>query len=304
VKKAEDIELLVVGDEEKIKEHLTDSERITVFHTPEVITGDDEPVRAIRMKKNSSMVVGLNMLKNGDGEAFVSAGNSGALISGATLLLKRMKGVRRVSLSPLIPTAKGTMILIDGGANADCTPEMLCQFALMGNVYAKTFLGIENPKIALLNNGAEEIKGNNLARQAHAMLKEMPINFIGNIEARHVLLGNADVVVTDGFSGNILMKTIEGTAMYFSGALKEIFMSSLKNKICALALKDGIVELKNKFDYNEHGGAPVLGAEKPVIKAHGSSKERAFCNAIMQARKFAGSEALEMMKKHLTEDEL
>ncbi|OQB15776.1 MAG: Phosphate acyltransferase [Firmicutes bacterium ADurb.Bin193] len=286
------VEIILTGDEEKIKKHLTDDKNITIVQASEVITYEDS-VNVVRQKTDSSMVVGLNLLAKGEGDAFVSAGNSGALIAGATLIVKRIKGIRRVALAPIIPTNGKSTILIDCGANVDCTPELLEQFAIMGNAYSKAVLGVENPRVGLLSNGTEEHKGNEKTRAAYGLISALPLNFVGNIEARDILDGVVDVLVADGFEGNILLKAIEGTALYFSKNLKEMFMKNIITKLCGLMLKGGLSGLKKKFDYNEHGGAPVLGACGAVIKAHGSSKALALSNAIRQAKKFYEAKAIE-----------
>jgi len=292
-----DIEIIFVGDKPEIEKHLNGSSKnISIIHTTEVITCEDEPTTSIRTKKDSSMVVGMKLLAEGGGDAFVSAGSTGAIITGATLIVKRIKGIRRVALAPLIPANGKSTLLIDCGANADCTPEFLEQFAIMGNAYAKAVLNVQNPKIALLNNGDEETKGNELAKNSYQAIKALPLNFVGNIEARDVLNGNVDVIVTDGFSGNILLKSIEGTAMYFSKNLKEMLTKNIVTKLCAVLLSGGIKDFKKKFDYNEHGGAPILGADGVVIKAHGSSGSLAFYNAIRQAKKFAETKVILSIK--------
>jgi glycerol-3-phosphate acyltransferase PlsX len=287
------VTIVLVGDSGAIGRHLTDSTNITVTHTDEVISYDDDPVKAVREKSGSSMVTGLKLLAEGEGGAFVSAGNSGALVTGTTLIVKRIKGIRRIVMAPLIPADSGAVVLLDGGANTDCAPEMLAQFAVMGDVYAKAVLGIESPRVGLLNNGAEAHKGNAAAREAYRLIAELPIRFAGNVEARDVLSGAADVLVADGFAGNILLKAIEGTALYFSKNLKSMLTKNTATKLSALFLKKGIAEFKKKFDYNEHGGAPLLGAAGVVIKAHGSSKADAFYNAIRQAERFARGGAVE-----------
>lgn len=287
------VEIILVGDKSSIERHLTNNKSIDILHTTEVIKNDDDPVTSIRSKSDSSMVVGLKMLSEGKGDAFVSAGNTGALVTGTTLIVKRIRGIRRVAMAPIIPTEKGSVILIDGGANVDCPPELLEQFALMGDIYAKAVLGVDKPRVGLLNNGSEEHKGNEAAKTAYGLISALPVNFVGNIEGRDVLLGAADVLVADGFTGNIFLKAIEGTALYFSKNLKCMLMKNIITKICALFLKGGISDFKKKFDYNEHGGAPVLGAKAAVIKAHGSSKDLAFCNAIRQAKKFHETKAVD-----------
>ncbi len=280
------VEVVLVGDVTRIKKIAGNQSGVTIVHASEVISGEEEPMRAIRAKTDSSMVRGLKMLSAGEGDAFVSAGNSGALVAGATLIVRRISGVRRVALAPIIPTETGSVILVDGGANVDCSAELLQQFAVMGNAYAKTVLDVEAPRVGLLNNGTEASKGGEEVQGAYKFIHALPLDFVGNIEARDVLDGVCDVLVADGFTGNILLKSIEGTAMYFSKNLKAVLMKNLATKISALLLKGGIGNMRKKFDYNEHGGAPVLGAKGVVIKAHGSSKSLAFYNAIRQAKKF------------------
>ena len=279
------VEVVLVGDEAQIKSHLSGSgKNISIVHTTQVITCDDDPVKSIRSQKDSSVVVGMKMTADGQGDAFVSAGSTGAVISGATLIIKRIKGIRRVALAPILPSKGSPTLLIDCGANADCTVDFLTQFAVMGRAYAKAFMGVAEPKIGLLNNGAEASKGSELAKDAYKALDEMPINFIGNIEAREALNGVTDVLVTDGFTGNILLKSIEGTAKFMSVLMKEMFTKNIITKICAIILSKEIKNFKNNFSQDEYGGAPVLGASKVVIKAHGSAEEYAFYNAIRQAK--------------------
>jgi len=247
----------------------------------------DDPATVVKKKKDSSMVVGLNMLKEGGGDAFVSAGSTGALLSAATLTVRRVKGIRRAAMAPQIPTKTGReAVLIDCGATADCTPEFLLQFAFMGSYYAEKVLGIENPRVALLNIGAEDSKGGELQKAVYPLLKQAgeagAINFTGNIEARDVPLGGADVVVADGFSGNILLKGIEGTAL-FMAMMKDMFKKNVLTKLAALLCMDGVKAFKKKMDYRETGGTALIGLSKPVIKAHGSSDALAIRNAIRQA---------------------
>ena len=295
-----DVEVVLVGDISAIEKCLNGyTEKITVVHTTEIITCEDDPATSIRTKKDSSIVVGMQMLADGKGDAFVSAGSSGALVSGATLVVKRIKGIRRVAMAPLLPTNGKPTLLIDGGANADCTPEFLEQFAIMGSAYAKAVLGVEHPKVGLLNNGLEETKGNELVRQSYNLISLLPLNFVGNVEARDIPQGIVDVLVADGFSGNIFLKTMEGTAIYFSKNLKAILTKSILTKFCALLLSGGISALRKKFDYNEHGGAPILGANGVVIKAHGSSNSLAFFNAIRQAKKFTETNVIDAIKNSI-----
>lgn len=239
------------------------------------------------------MTVGLNLLKEGRGDAFVCAGSTGALLSGATLVIKRIKGIRRAALAPVVPTAGGSCVLIDSGATAECTPEYLLQFAFMGAYYAKRFLGVAEPNVGLLNIGAEASKGLELQKTAYGLLQEADaagrIRFAGNIEGREAVCQGVDVLVCDGYSGNIFLKTIEGTALFMNQCLKDMFLSSTKTKLCALAMKDQMAALKRRFDAAEIGGTAMLGISKPVIKAHGSSSAYAFFNAVRQAKSVAES---------------
>lgn len=277
---------------------------VSLIPTTQVIEVEDNPARAFRDKPDSSMTRGLEHLRDGDGDALVSAGSTGALLSGATLLVKRIRGIRRAALAPVMPNGKGQMVLIDCGATAECTPEYLLQFAFMGSYYAKRFLGVENPKVGLLNIGVEPSKGLPLYQEAHALLtqagKEGRIRFLGNVEAREAITqGEADVLVCDGFTGNIFLKTMEGAALFFSHALKDMLLSNTKSKLAALMLKDGIKEFKKNFDSSEVGGVALLGIAKPVIKAHGSSNGYAFYNAIRQAVEVSQSGILEDIAENI-----
>ena len=263
---------------------------LEIANADDVIDMHDDPTRAIQRKKDSSMVVGLKMLTEERGDAFVSAGSTGALLTGATLIVKRVKGVRRAAMGPAMPNkAGGKTVILDCGANAECTPEFLLQFGLMGSLYAKKTFGVENPKVGLLNNGTEETKGTPLQKEAYALLtaaaEQGLINFVGNVEARDVPLGAVDVVVCDGFAGNVLLKSIEGTAMFMGSLMKhKIFKRSLLSKIGYLFCKKGVDEVMGMLDYRTIGGTEFLGIKKPVIKAHGSSDKLAFRNAIRQAQ--------------------
>ena len=262
---------------------------VEIRHADDVVDMHDDPARVIQRKKNSSMVVGLKMLAEGEGDAFISAGSTGALLSGATLVVKRVKGIRRAAMGPAMPNkAGGKTILLDCGANAECTPEFLLQFGIVGSLYAQKSLGISNPRVGLLNIGTEDSKGTPLQKETYALLTDAHnkglVNFIGNIEARDALLGEVDVVVCDGFSGNVLLKSIEGTA-YFMGSLMKhkIFKRNILSMIGYLFCKKGVDEVMKMMDYREIGGTQFLGVKKPVIKAHGSSDALAFRNAVKQA---------------------
>ena len=259
----------------------------------EVVEIADDPATAFKMKKDSSLTVGLNLLKAGEGDAFVSAGSTGALLSGATLLVKRIRGIRRAAMGPVIPVLGGKAILCDCGANAECTPEYLMQFAYLGNYYAKRVLGVEKPRVALLNIGAEEEKGDALRHETYALLQEAAeagrLRFTGNIEASDVMMGGADVVVADGFTGNVMLKSLEGTGKFLLKELKKMFLSSTKTKLAAAMVKSDMADMKKLLDPSEIGGTPFLGISRPVIKAHGSSDARAICNAVLRAKEYAES---------------
>ena len=263
-------------------------EGMEIAHADDVVDMHDNPDTAVRKKKNSSMMMGLKMLAEGQGDAFVSAGSTGALLSGATLIVKRVKGIRRAAMAPSMPTKAGTKAVIcDCGANAECTPEFLLQFGIVASIYAKKVLGVENPRVGLLNIGTEDSKGTPLQKEAYALLTDAKekglVNFVGNVEARSVPLGEVDVVVCDGFSGNVLIKSIEGTAIFMGSMLKKMFAKNLGSKLGYLLCKSGVTEIKKLMDSREIGGTQFLGIKKPVIKAHGNSDTLAFRNAVKQA---------------------
>ncbi|SHF50696.1 phosphate acyltransferase PlsX [Ornithinibacillus halophilus] len=283
VSKNKDLHISLVGDQQQISTYLTDDTNIEIIHADEVITGEDEPVRAVRRKKNSSLVMMANEVKEGRADACISAGNTGALMSAGLFVVGRIPGIDRPALSPTLPTLDGKgFLLLDVGANVDAKPQHLVQYAIMGSIYTSKVRSIKNPTVGLLNVGTEDGKGNDLTKKAFSLMKDAPINFIGNVEARDLLSGAADVVVTDGFSGNVALKTIEGTAMTMFSMLKESFMSSFKTKVAAGMMKGDLKQLKNKLDYSEYGGAGLFGLAAPVIKAHGSSNSRAIQSAISQ----------------------
>lgn len=291
------VEITLVGDEAKIKacakEHGLDLSGLRLHHAATVIDVCEDPLAVVRKKKDCSMAVGLQMLADGEGDAFLSAGSTGALVVGGTMIVGRIKGVKRPALATVMPTTDQPVMFLDCGANSECRPEMLTQFAVMGSAYMQKILQVESPRVALVNIGTEESKGRNVERDAYKQLSSAPVNFIGNIEARQIPLGGADVVVTDGFTGNVLLKLCEGMAGFFSAEMKQIFSSGVRNKLGALLVMPGIKGLKKKFDYSEYGGSPLLGTAKPVIKAHGSSDAKAFCNAIRQAKQFTETGVIE-----------
>ena len=271
-------------------------EGMEIANAEDVVDMHDDPASIVHKRKNSSMVVGLKMLADGEGDACISAGSTGALLTGATLLVKRVKGIRRAAMGPVMPNkAGGKTVILDCGANAECTAEFLLQFGLVGSLYAKKYLGVENPKVGLLNIGTEDSKGTDLQKQAYALLTDAAqkglVNFVGNVEARDVPLGAVDVVVCDGFAGNVLLKSIEGTAMFMGSLMKhKIFKRNIFAMIGYLFCKPGVDEVMKMLDYREIGGTQFLGIKKPVIKAHGSSDAVAFRNAVKQAMDAANSD--------------
>lgn len=297
-----DLHITLVGDEKKINDYLKKNDRIAVIHTEEVILGTDEPVRAVRRKKNASMVLAAQQVTDGLADACISAGNTGALMAAGLFVVGRIEGIDRPALAPTLPTIGGEgFLLLDVGANADAKPEHLLQYAIMGSIYSEKVRGIEKPRVGLLNIGTEEKKGNELTKEAFKLLKDAPIHFIGNVEARDLLEGVADVVVTDGFTGNMVLKTLEGTAMSVFKMLKTALTSSLKSKLAAAVLKSDLKQLKNTMDYSEHGGAGLFGLKAPVIKAHGSSNAQAIFSAVRQTREMVGKEVIGQIK-HAVED--
>ncbi|MGP7817546.1 phosphate acyltransferase PlsX [Niallia sp. 01092] len=293
-----DVELILIGDEKQIQSYLTTNERIKIIHTEEKILATDEPVRAVRKKKNASMVLGANQVKEGKADAFISAGNTGALMAAGLFIVGRIDGIERPALSPTLPTIAGDgFLLLDVGANVDAKPIHLEQYAMMGSIYTEKVLGIKNPRVGLLNIGSEDTKGNELTKKTFELLQQNNnIHFIGNVEARDLLDGVCDVVVTDGFTGNMVLKTIEGTALSIFKMLKAALTSNLKTKLAAGILKPNLKELRNKLDYSEYGGAALFGLNAPVIKAHGSSDSNAIYNAIRQAREVVQSEVIDTIK--------
>ena len=290
--KAYGVDVVLVGDGERLLECLRDlgmgdlPQGLEIAHASQVVTMEDNPALAFKEKKDSSLTVGLNLLGEGAGDAFVSAGSTGALLSAATLLTKRIRGIRRAALAPVVPTGKGGAVLIDCGANAECTPEYLLQFAYMGSFYAQHVLGRPEPTVGLLNIGVEPSKGTQLQKDAYLLLQEAHeagrLNFAGNVEAREAVEGAVDVIVADGYAGNIFLKTMEGAGLFLGRQMKAMFKKNLVTKLAALLVSGGIKDFKKIMDASEVGGTALMGISKPVIKAHGSSDARAIQNAIRQ----------------------
>ncbi len=299
-------EIVLVGDESKIKavseKNKISLENILIEHADDVMSMEDHPTEIMKSKSNSSMAQGLRLLSEDKGDAFVSAGNSGALCVGATLIVKRIKGVKRCAFAPVIPKSKGFFMLIDSGANIECRPEMLRQFGIMGSVYMKNVMTVANPRVGLVNIGTEKTKGGESLCEAFNLLEKSDINFIGNIEARDIPGDVADVVVTDGFTGNVILKFYEGMAKTLLGKFKEILTKDFKNKIAASIIRPDIIEMKKHMDYKEYGGAPLIGISKSVFKAHGNSDAKTFKNAIRLAAEYSKRNVVKLITDSLKKE--
>jgi glycerol-3-phosphate acyltransferase PlsX len=306
-------EIIMIGDEKIINQKIKDiynknnikelSDRIKIVNSTEVITNEESPTEAIKHKKNSSMVVGFNMLKEGKGDVFLSAGSTGAFMTGGLLIVGRIPGIDRPALCPILPTYDGKgFMLIDCGANTNCRAINLVQFAKMGTIYMKNVMNVESPRVGLLNIGAEEGKGNDLTKEVYLKLEEdKEVNFYGNIEGRDIFDGNVDIVVTDGFTGNITLKTIEGLGGMVNKLLKEELLKNLYTKLIALLLKPALKKFKKRLDYSEYGGALLLGINKPIIKCHGSAKAKIIKLTLLQAESFAKHRVVETIKEGIAE---
>lgn len=298
-----DIGIIIVGDEALIKEELKkynySLDKIEILHAPDIITNFDNPALAIRRKKESSMVVGLNALKEGLGNGFLSAGNTGALLAGGLFIIKRIKGVERAALASVYPTNKGISLILDAGANVDSKPEYLEQFAVMGSIYMENILKKEDPKVGIVSIGVEKGKGNELVKESYLLLEKAPINFIGNIEARDIPLGEIDIIVADGFVGNVILKLTEGVAFALLDELKTIFKSSFISKLSAFMIRNKLKNLREKTDYRQYGGAPLLGTQKPIVKAHGSSDALAIENGIKQLVDFIHNDVISIIENKI-----
>jgi glycerol-3-phosphate acyltransferase PlsX len=303
-----DIKVILVGKEEDISKELGgyeyDKERIIIVNAEDNISNNEAPVIAIRRKKNSSIVIALNLVKNGEADAFVSAGSTGAVLAGGQLIIGRIKGVERPPLAPIIPTIAGASLLVDCGANVDARASHLVQFAKMGSIYMENVLGIKNPRVAIVNIGAEEEKGNILVKETFPLLRELPdINFIGSIEARDIPYGYADVIVCEAFVGNVILKLYEGLGTALMNKIKEGLMSTIKSKIGALLCKSALKNTLKAFDYSQYGGAPLLGLKGLVVKTHGSSKSNEIRNSILQCVTFTEQKIREKIEENLKNNE-
>lgn len=297
--------VVLVGDENAIKACAKDNnlslDKMEIVHTTQVIDMCDDAKSVLKAKADSSMAVGFRLLNEGAGDAFVSAGNTGAITVGATLITKRIKGVKRPAIASTMPSADKPFVLMDCGANAECKPEYLYQFGLLGSIYMQNIFGVESPRVALANNGTEETKGTPTIKEAYQLMKNAPYNFVGNIEGRQIPFGDADVVVADGFSGNLILKTYEGVAKVLMNGIKQAFYKNTLSKISYLGVRSGINDMKTQFDYKEYGGAVLLGVQKPVVKAHGSADARTFKNAIRQGVSFVKTDLIKKIETALAE---
>jgi phosphate acyltransferase len=299
-----DLSITLVGNEDKMNAYLPDEHPFKIIHTTEVIETAEEPVRAVRKKKNASMVLAANEVKSGLADAYISAGNTGALMASGLFYVGRIKGIERPALAPTLPTLDGKgFLFLDVGANMDAKPEHLLQYALMGSVYCQKVRGIDRPRVGLLNVGTESEKGNALTKAAFPLLEGADIHFVGNVESRDLLMGVADVVVCDGFAGNLVLKSIEGTALGLFSMIKETLTSSFTSKIAAGVLKPKLKGIKDKLDYTEYGGAGLFGLAAPVIKAHGSSNANAVLNAIRQTKEMVEKDVVNTILSHIQKDD-
>ncbi len=298
------VDITLIGQEDVIKKVSSDNNidisNMQIVNATEVITMEDEADVVLKKKKDSSLSVAMRMLADGEGDALVSAGNSGAVCVGATLIVKRIKGIKRPAFSPIMPHFNGgCTMLIDSGANVEARPEMLLQYAQMASIYMEKVMGVKNPSVGLANCGTEEHKGTDLQRATYELLKNSDLNFTGNVEGRDVAYGTSDIIVADGFTGNILLKTYEGVAKALMGKIKELFTKSAKNKIAAALVMSDLKVMMKEYDYNEYGGAPIMGCAKPVFKAHGSSKAKTFKNAIRLTKEYVDSNVIGIISETL-----
>lgn len=303
-----DHEIVIIGQEELINQELKkykyNHDKITVADAREVITNDEAPVRAVRSKKDSSIVKGINMVKNGEGDIFISAGSTGALLSGGLFILGRIQGIDRPALASIYPIVGGEpSLLVDAGANADCKPNNLLEFGIMGNIYMERVIGRKSPRVGLVNIGTESAKGSTLTKAAYELLEQSNMNFVGNVEAREVPKSACDVIVCDGFTGNVVLKLTEGLAWNILQVIKKKFTDGVKAKLGAALLIDKLGELKKEFDYSEYGGAPILGVKGPIVKMHGSSSANAVKNTILKAIPFVEESVIETIQNSVLEIE-
>ena len=300
------LNIIFCGKKNIIEENLISCKdvlnRVDIIDAEEIITNEDKPVNAVRRKKKSSLVMGMTALNSGEADAFVSAGNTGAILSGGVFITGRIPGIERPALAPLFPNGDRCSVMLDVGANVDCKPVFLYQFAKMGTVYMEEVIGVQNPSVGLINIGIEEEKGNKLVRETYKMLENSNLNFTGNVEARDIIKSNTDVLVCDGFVGNMLLKATEGVMIELMNGLKNTVAETLTGRIGGFLIRNQVRKLRSRYDYSEHGGAPLLGVEKAVIKAHGSSDRKAFKNAVKQAKIFVEKDVIGKIKEKIDEE--
>ncbi len=299
----DELDIILVGKPDLISEELAKHSypdgRIKIVEANDVISNHEEPAMAVRSRKDASIVVAARLLRDGGGDALLAMGNTGALLAAGLLIVGRIRGVLRPAIGTLLPTLNGPKMLIDAGANTNCKPENLVQFAVMGDIYMKRIMGIENPRVGILSNGEEEGKGDELTKETYQMLKDMKLNFIGNMEGRDIMEGNAEVFTCDGFVGNLILKTIEGMGSAVGKLIKGMFTKNLLTKLGALCVADGLSAFRSMLDYREYGGAPLLGTKKPLIKGHGSSDAKAVYSAIIQSKKFVEHHVVDEIVKNI-----
>ena len=299
------VSVVLTGDEAAIRkcagENGISLDGMEIVHASQVMDMEADPTEIRTAYRDSSMAVGMRLLADGQGDAFVSAGSTGAFVVGASTIVRRIKGIKRAALAPIIPSAGGKFALVDCGANVECRPEMLVQFGIMGSIYMEKILGVKNPRVGLVNVGVEETKGDELRLETYRRLQLAPVNFIGNVEARELPKNGCDVAVCDGFTGNVILKLTEGLSSALIGQIKGVFYKNIGTKLAALCLKKGMMEFKKTMDYTEYGGSMLIGISKPVIKAHGSSNAKAFKNAVRQAARIAGEGVIPEIEKALAQ---
>lgn len=297
------VDIIACGNEDTIRrvcdQNNISLDHISITHVEKVIPVEMDPTEVVKSYDDCSLAVGLKMLAGGEGDAFVSAGSTGAIVVGASLFVKRIKGIKRAALASAIPCKNGCYMLLDMGANTECRPEMLMQFGVMGSAFMENVMGVPSPRVGMVNIGTEDNKGLELQIAANGLLRKAPVHFIGNVEPRALPFGACDVAVCDGFTGNVVLKLTEGLGKWFAGELKGIFMENMASKMGYLCVRGGVERFRRSMDYKEYGGAPLMGTVKPVIKAHGSSDAKAFKNAIRQAKEYAGRRVISQIESSL-----
>lgn len=307
IEENKELQITLVGREDEIKRIMSENElsdhNIDIVHAPDILSMEDDPMQAVKNGKETSLIKGLYMLAAGEGDAYVSAGSTGSIVIGASLIVKRIKGLRRAALATMIPATPNPFMLLDAGASLEVSPEVLSQFGLMGSIYMEQVMGVPNPRVGLVNIGTEETKGNELQREAFKIMQNAGYNFVGNVEGRDLPVGGCDVAVTDGFTGNVILKVCEGMGMLIKDTFKDIFGKNILTKSAALISSKGLKNFAQMMDYKEYGGAPLMGTRKPVIKAHGSSNAQAISSALKQAVKYVNNDVIGKITDHINTEE-